>query len=978
MRRGSNLDERMERPTVFDIHRLESKGHSMRSKLCLSTLGGFLLLTILSVPAFAQTGTLTGTITDAESSAPLAGVSVEVLGGGGQALSNPSGQFRLSVPAGTHTVVVSNLGYREASYDIRVTSGATTTLDVVLTSNVFLLDGITVTGGRRPQKATESTNTTITIGEVEIAERPTTTPVDHLRGTPGVDIITQGVQSTNVVLRGFNNIFSGALHALTDYRLAGVPSLRVNLLHFVPSTNEDLERIEVVLGAGAALYGPNTSNGVLHMLTKSPLKNPKTTVWLGGGERSVFEAGIRTSHLIGENFGFKFSGEYIRGEDFAFNDPTEDSFRALADSDPGAFKAELLARGVSLEDANIALSRVGIRDNSFERFSGEVRADWQFAEDGTLVVQSGRTSASGVELTGLGAGQTEDWIYSYYQARLNKGRFFTQVYLNTTDSGNSFLLRDGAPLVDKSRLFVAQIQHGFATDDGRFDLTYGVDYFHTDPRTAGTINGINDSDDTIDELGAYAQAEAGVTDKLKLIVAGRWDKHSELNDNDFLGTDGDVFSPRVALVFTPAENQSFRASFNRSFSTPTTLNFFLDISAGRFPNPALAALGYRLRAQGPNNGFSFQNSNGSLVGMRSPFNPGGPGQLLPASTPVLWQLAMGVLAAQAPPSLQPLLPLLASLQPSDSDIGIMLLNLNDPNNPTPLRPGAIPDIGKLKESTSTTLELGYQGVLNNSLLIAADVWYSKKRDFVSPLTLVTPLILLNGQDIAAFIGPFVVPALLAQGLDLATATATVGQIATTMATVPLGAVSSPGVDASGADLLVTYVNAGTVDMYGADLAIKWFVTDQWTVGGSASWVSDDFFADKAFAAQHGLDVEVENGIAPIALNAPDFKGSASLGYRDVRSGFNAEARVRFQSGFPAISAGFVGTACLTGGNGAVNEESCVDSYQIVDLTVGYKVPNSQATLQLTVSNLLDTGYRSFVGVPNIGRVLMARVKYDVF
>ncbi|MFV2006669.1 MAG: TonB-dependent receptor domain-containing protein, partial [Longimicrobiales bacterium] len=693
------------------------------------------------------------------------------------------------------------------------------------------------------------------------------------------------------------------------------------------------------------------------------------TVWVGGGERSVFQAGIRTSNLIGENFGFKFSGQYTRGNDFKFSDPTEIANRSLADSDPAAFRTELLARGLTTENADLALGRVGIRDFDFERFSGDVRADWQFAEDGTLVVQGGMTSASGIELTGLGAGQTEDWIYSYYQVRLNKGRFFTQTYLNTTDSGNSFLLRDGAPLIDNSRLFVAQIQHGFATDDGRLDLTYGLDYFRTDPRTEGTINGINDGDDTIDEVGAYAQAEVGLSDELKLVVAGRLDKHSELDNN--------VFSPRVALVFSPAENQSFRASFNRSFSTPTTLNFFLDISAGRFPDPTLAGLGYRLRAQGPNNGFSFQNTDGSLVGMRSPFNPaatGGPGQLLPASTPVLWQLAMGVLAAQAPPSLLPLLPLLASLTPSSADIGIMLFDLNTQQQ-TPLAPGAIPDIGKLKESTSTTLEIGYQGVLNNKVLIAADAWYSERKNFISPLVLVTPLLMLNGQDIATFI----VPALMAgAGMDLETASATAGQVAAAMAVIPLATVSSPGVAASGADALVTYVNAGTVDMYGADLAIKWFVDDRWTIGGSASWVSNDFFADKTFGEQFDLDVKVEDGIAPIALNAPEFKGSASLGYRDVRSGFNAEARVRFQSGFPAISAGFVGTECLTNGNGAVNEEPCVDSYQIVDLTLGYKIPTSRATLQVTVSNLFDTGYRSFVGVPEIGRLLMAQVKYDIF
>ena len=62
----------------------------------------------------------------------------------------------------------------------------------------------------------------------------------------------------------------------------------------------------------------------------------------------------------------------------------------------------------------------------------------------------------------------------------------------------------------------------------------------------------------------------------------------------------------------------------------------------------------------------------------------------------------------------------------------------------------------------------------------------------------------------------------------------------------------------------------------------------------------------------------------------------------------------------------------------MGEEACVDDFTLVDVTVGYKIPASRATLQLTVSNLFDTAYRSFVGVPDLGRVLMARIKYDVF
>ena len=96
-------------------------------------------------------------------------------------------------------------------------------------------------------------------------------------------------------------------------------------------------------------------------------------------------------------------------------------------------------------------------------------------------------------------------------------------------------------------------------------------------------------------------------------------------------------------------------------------------------------------------------------------------------------------------------------------------------------------------------------------------------------------------------------------------------------------------------------------------------------------------------------------------------------------GFNAEARLRITSGFPAESAGFVGTfPCETDTRGILFEETCVEGFQLVDLTLGYKVPQTQATLQLTVSNLFDSEYRSFVGVPEIGRFIMVRVRYELF
>lgn len=949
----------------------------MRLKLPIvaATLG---LLLIGSQQATAQTGTLSGTITDAETGAPVAAAGIEVLGSGTPlTLTNDAGRFTLSAPAGTYAVVISSLGYRDHREDgISVRAGSTRTLDVTMISQALALNPVVVTASRRAESRMDAPNTVHVVGETEIQERAVVTPVEHLRSAPGVDIIQQGTQSRNVVIRGFNNIFSGSLQFLVDNRIAGVPSLRANLLHFVPQTNEDLERIEVVLGPGSALYGPNTANGVVHMITRSPLTSQGTTVTLGGGGKNVLEGTFRTAHKLSDNFGFKVSARQITGDEWEFTDPVEIAARASADANPAAFKAERMARGLSSANADLAFGRVGIRDYEdydFKRQSMNVRADWGLGGDDRIVFDYGMTNVDGIELTGLGMGQTRGWKYQYYQARMNAGRFFTQFYVNTSDAGDSYLIRDGAPLVDQSRMTVGQLQHGFDIGDGRQDFSYGVDYFLTDPRTAGTINGRNENDDDVKEVGTYIQSTTALGDQLDLILAGRLDTHSRLDHN--------VFSPRAALVFEPAENHSIRASYNRAFSTPTTLNMFLDISGG--PAGPLAAAGYRVQAQGAGSGISLHNADGTLSGMRIPQALGGSGQLVPVGTGRLWLTgvggakALGIIDAATAA-------LLSSLNPSDTDISLNMLDAGTGAS-GPLNAAAILDVEQLKETTSTTFELGYQGVINNKVLIAADVWYSRKENFVSPLVFRTPVLFLDGPSMIGFLVPRLSAAINAQTggqLDPATVGAMALDQATQLALgpdkavggipglaeTPLAVVSSDQVESSATNLLVSYVNAGDVSMYGADFSLQAFLDDHWTLSSTASLVSDDYF-----------DLtEMSHGISPIALNAPKLKGTFGLAYRDARAGFNAETRLRLTSGFPAESAGFVGTQCETGLTGALYEEPCVDGYQLVDVTVGYKVPGTLATLQLVVNNLFNTPYRSFVGVPEIGRFLMAQVKYDLF
>jgi outer membrane receptor for ferrienterochelin and colicins len=945
----------------------------MRYRL-VRTFSLLAVLLLAAVPRLAaqDTGTLSGTVTDAANGRGMAGVRVDVVGADrrvvGSTTTDAQGAYRFTaLRPGTYTLVILSGGDGgDRRLPAVVAAGRTATVNAAVSGGNVLLNPLVVSASKRSEKALEAPARVEVVSEREIEARPTTTVAEHLRGLPGVDVAQTGVQSTNVVARGFNNIFSGALHALSDYRIAGVPSLRVNFLQFVPSNNEDIQRIEVVLGPGAALYGPNTADGILHILTKSPLDEQGTTAVIGGGERGTFQGEFRTSQLLTPNFGVKVSGQYLRADEWRYIDPAETAEQAKFANDPtGFFRADLMrAAGINAADAATRIARIGNRDFDLSRWAGEFRADWRVTPEVTTVLSAGATRVvNGVELNGLGASQVKDWTYSYVQARTSWRRLFAQVYTNRSNAGDTYLLRNGAPIVDRSNIIVGQLQHGF--DIGtRQKFTYGGDMIRTTPVTNGTINGLYENDDQTQEYGAYLQSETAVHPKLDLVLAGRVDFHSALPDA--------IFSPRAALVFKPAPGHALRLTYNRAFSTPSSLNQFLDLGSS-IPNLQLAQLGYSLRIQGTGEtGFGFRDAMGGYM-VRSPFTPaglGGPGTLLPGNSTTLFPLAVGVLAARAAQAGSPLPPslvaYLSGLHPTAAQVGLNFLNVvtGQTGNLTDL---ALPDVKPIRESTSNTLEVGYKGILGSRLLVAADAWWSRKQHLVTPLTIQTPLVLLNGPQLGAYLIPrFMADLGYSQAQATALAVSLIGSTtAPGLATIPIGVISSADVHANGGQLLVTYVNVDEdIDVNGADLSAKFLVSPVFSLGANASWVSDDSWQTQ----NAGL----------VTLNAPRRKAAVTAAYDNVDgNGLNGELRMRYTSGFPVNSGVYIGTLCLGGTQGALAED-CVKPYTLFDLTAGYRLPGNlqHTTLQLSVTNLFNEAYRPFPGTPNLGRMVLARVKYD--
>ncbi len=855
-----------------------------------------------------------GVVTDRASGSPLPGVTVSAKSAGdslsaGATFTDLSGRYLIrSLAVGNYLISFSSVGYRRiVDAPVAVGDSSDVTFDAAMEEIPLDLDEVIVSASRKEEKAVRAPSSTSIIDAATIASRSAVTPVDHLRSTGGIDIAQTGLMQQTVVTRAFNNVFSTTLTMMTDNRIAAVASLRANIPAFIPLVDDDLDRIEVVRGPASALYGPNAHNGVVNFITRSPFASKGTTISLAGGSSSLVQASVRHAGTAGERFGYKISAQYFRGRDWEYVDSTEVFERQealLGGADPDTL-------------------RIGRREAFVERFGGEARMDYILATDATVNLIAGLNQAvSTIELTDIGASQGRDWMYGYLQSRLTVGSFFLQGFINLSDAGDSYMLRTGMPVVDRSRMIVAQAQHRYEPGERQL-FTYGVDLQLTRPVTDGTITGRNEDDDDIDEFGAYLQSETRLLPgMLDLVLAARGDHNNHLGDI--------VVSPRAALVYTPAEEHNLRITWNRAYSTPNTTELFLDIVAEPnvfgFPGPYAVDL----RGSGiPDGGYVFARDDNGRPVMHSTLNAD---RSLPMSVDdvaLLWPTLVQVLTGYG-------IDLTGVPAPAASDIG-SAMGLLDPAagsfNPT----GDVADVPRLEATITSTVEVGYKGRVGESLIAGLDVYHTTVTNFIGQFEVITPSVFMDRADVRTY--------LQTNGLSATEASL----YASIISSLPLGTVTPQGV-ADPTALLVTPRNFGNLGLWGADLSLEFLPHPSWQVIGTVSVISKNFFEN--------LD-----GVGGLALNSPEHRGTFTLRYRDVGGSFHAEARSRWMSGFRMSSGVYAGD---------------VLPYTLFDLNAGAALPWFPGTaLTLSVLNLLDRKHREFVGAPDIGRLVVGKIHYTI-
>ena len=514
----------------------------MRGKQTLQIMA---LLLLCAVPALAQGGEIDGTVTR-ENGKGLGGVTVVVSELGLVEITDNSGRYAFrNVPAGTYNLAFS-LGDDADADSVEVTAGGRTTTDLTVDWDVSFAETITVfSASRRRERIVDAPAAVTIISQEEIQRESNSGQLPKvIEFTPGVEVTQSGIHDYNLNMRGFNSSLNRRVQVIVDGRDPSVPFLGSTEWAYL-SNLQSMASVELVRGPSSALYGANAFNGVLNLITKAPRDNQGGTLTLTGGELSTLRADLGWSTELGGDWFFKFSGQYTEGDAFT------------------------QARNNGVEYAGLPGEVVAAED-AYDSLHTDLRFDKHFANNSVLSIEGGNYDATGgVTVTGIGRVNLQDSDRQFFRLNYSTNHFNVLAYRNDRESPDQIALSSGGRIFLDTNNQHIEVQGNGSFNEDKIRVVGGASYRETEIDTGNdqgrqtlTFRPIDS-----DAQAAFGQADFQLNDKVKLVVAGRYDE-SNLHESQF--------SPKAAVVVGLTPNHTLRFSYNEAFQVANYSEFFLD------------------------------------------------------------------------------------------------------------------------------------------------------------------------------------------------------------------------------------------------------------------------------------------------------------------------------------------------------------------------------------------------------------------
>ncbi|NJO87246.1 MAG: TonB-dependent receptor plug domain-containing protein, partial [Lewinella sp.] len=285
----------------------------MRIKLIFFLVFSLILSTRLSAQV-----TLRGEVIDAIEEEPLIGASILVKGSTTGTVTDVDGTFSLKVDGLPIVLQVSYIGY--STTEVQVFS-IDQLLNIKLGDDAITTQTIEVTGQRISDKQRQAALTVETLDAIAIKQTPAANFYDGLGSLKDVDLTAASLGFKIVNTRGFNSTNPVRSLQIIDGVDNQSPGLNFSLGNFLGASELDVNRVNLVVGASSAFFGPNAFNGVIALETKDPFLQRGLSAQLKVAERNLIEGGFRWADALKnkegqEWFAYKFNFFAFRADDW--------------------------------------------------------------------------------------------------------------------------------------------------------------------------------------------------------------------------------------------------------------------------------------------------------------------------------------------------------------------------------------------------------------------------------------------------------------------------------------------------------------------------------------------------------------------------------------------------------------------------------------------------------------------------------------
>lgn len=208
-----------------------------------------------------------------------------------------------------------------------------------------LLQAEVTSVSKKPEKLADAAAAVHVITAEDIERAGAQSIPEALRMAPGLQVAQLTANKWIVSARGFADLFANKLLVLVDGRSVYTPLFSGVFWEFQDMLMEDIERIEVIRGPGAALWGANAVNGVINIITKPADRTVGTLVTAATGTRYPLATGARVGDRIGDKGSYRL---YAKGDihDGYVQPGGEDAFDGWRKLQSG-FRTDVAARADS-------------------------------------------------------------------------------------------------------------------------------------------------------------------------------------------------------------------------------------------------------------------------------------------------------------------------------------------------------------------------------------------------------------------------------------------------------------------------------------------------------------------------------------------------------------------------------------------------------------------------------------------------------